>query len=101
MHDLIYIVRLLWREERRTFLRGLSLSLAVLLAGLALIGLSGWFITAAAVAGLAGAGAAFNVFTPGAGVRFLALAAPSRAMARGCRPMMQHYVRWKACASRF
>lgn len=96
MHDLIYIVRLLWREERRTFLRGLSLSLAVLLAGLALIGLSGWFITAAAVAGLAGAGAAFNVFTPGAGVRFLAL---GRTLARYGERLSTHDATLRALES--
>lgn len=50
------------------------LALAVLAAGVALLGLSGWFITAAAAAGLAGAGLAFDVFGPAAGVRFLAIA---------------------------
>ncbi|WP_233487438.1 thiol reductant ABC exporter subunit CydC [Thalassovita gelatinovora] len=67
------IALLMWRAERRSFLRGLFLSVLVLLMGAALLGLSGWFITAAAAAGLAGAGAVFDVFRPSAMVRLLAL----------------------------
>ena len=49
---------------------GLSLLLSVttLVAGIALLGISGWFLTAAA---LSTAGAAFNLFGPSAGVRGL------------------------------
>jgi ATP-binding cassette subfamily C protein CydC len=46
---------------------------AVLLMGAALLGLSGWFITATGLAGIAGIGIAFDVFRPSAGVRLLAL----------------------------
>lgn len=46
----------------------LGLSLITLFAGIALLGLSGWFLTAAA---LSTAGAAFNLFAPSAGVRGL------------------------------
>lgn len=46
----------------------LILSLVTLVAGIALLGLSGWFLTAAA---LTTAGAAFNLFSPSAGVRAL------------------------------
>lgn len=46
----------------------LVLSLVTLAAGTALLGLSGWFLTAAA---LSTAGAAFNLFAPSAGVRGL------------------------------
>ncbi|WP_323769996.1 amino acid ABC transporter ATP-binding/permease protein [Antarctobacter sp.] len=73
MTALIRIAALLLRGERRTFLRGFALAMIVLLMGVSLLGLSGWFITAAAAAGLAGAGAVFNVFAPSALVRFLAL----------------------------
>lgn len=66
-------MRLYWREERRPLLIGLVLLCATLVAGAALLGLSGWFITASAAAGLAGAGASFDFFRPSAGVRFLAL----------------------------
>jgi ATP-binding cassette subfamily C protein CydC len=73
-------MRALWRifalilaDQRRPLLRGAALGLLVLLMGAALLGLSGWFITAAAAAGLAGLGASFDVFRPSAMVRFLAL----------------------------
>lgn len=46
----------------------LTLSLVTLSAGIALLGISGWFLTAAA---LSTAGAAFNLFGPSAGVRGL------------------------------
>jgi ATP-binding cassette subfamily C protein CydC len=73
MIPLVRIARLLWQEERAALWRGLLLSVAVLAAGAALLGLSGWFITAAGAAGVAGIGIAFDVFRPSAGVRFLAL----------------------------
>ncbi|MCL7466804.1 thiol reductant ABC exporter subunit CydC [Phaeovulum sp. NW3] len=73
MKHLVRILRLIAREQRPALARGAALSLVVLLLGVALLGLSGWFITAAAAAGLAGAGAVFDVFRPSAMVRFLAL----------------------------
>ena len=65
--------------ERRTEFR--RLALAALFAGLVagasvvLLGLSGWFITAAAVAGAAGPAVAqaFNYMLPSAGIRLLAI----------------------------
>lgn len=73
MKPLLRIIRLLVRSERRAVALGLALSVIVLVMGAALLGLSGWFITAAAAAGLAGIGVLFNVFLPSAMVRFLAL----------------------------
>ncbi|GAB4272433.1 MAG: ATP-binding cassette domain-containing protein [Pararhodobacter sp.] len=73
MRPLLSLIRLILRAERGAFLRGLLLSVTVLAMGVALLGLSGWFITAAAAAGLAGIGIAFNVFIPSALVRSLAL----------------------------
>ncbi|RMX08874.1 ATP-binding cassette domain-containing protein [Corticibacter populi] len=53
---------------------GMLLAACTTLTGAALLGLSGWFITATAIAGLSSAAAlAFNVFTPSAGIRLLAL----------------------------
>jgi ATP-binding cassette subfamily C protein CydC len=56
-------MRAIWRvfahilaQERVALIRGALLSLAVLAAGAALLGLAGWFIVAAAAAGAAGAG---------------------------------------------
>jgi ATP-binding cassette subfamily C protein CydC len=45
-----------------------------MLAGTALLGLSGGFLTAAALAGAAGLGQGFNFFTPSAGIRGLTMA---------------------------
>jgi ATP-binding cassette subfamily C protein CydC len=73
MKHLARILHLIWRAERWALLRGALLSVTVLAAGAALLGLSGWFITAAGAAGLAGGGIAFDVFRPSAGVRMLAL----------------------------
>lgn len=61
--------------DRRMTAFGVVLSLTTALAGIALLGLSGWFITATAIAGATLATAlAFDVFMPSAGIRLLALA---------------------------
>jgi ATP-binding cassette subfamily C protein CydC len=73
MSPLWRIARAIWGEERTALSRGLALSIIVLLAGAALLGLSGWFVTATGAAGVAGIGIAFDVFRPSAGVRMLAL----------------------------
>lgn len=55
-------------------LLGALLGLVTLIASIGLLSLSGWFITATALAGLSAAGARnFNFFTPGAGVRGFAI----------------------------
>jgi len=60
--------------DRRMFLVGLVMALTTALAGAALLGLSGWFITASSIAGATVATAlAFDVFMPSAGIRLLAL----------------------------
>ncbi|SDP88569.1 ATP-binding cassette domain-containing protein [Phyllobacterium sp. OV277] len=69
------IVRLFLAERRFMLVAGALLAAATVLAGIALLGLSGWFITATAIAGLSSATAfTFDVFAPSAGIRFLALA---------------------------
>ncbi|WP_095588999.1 amino acid ABC transporter ATP-binding/permease protein [Actibacterium ureilyticum] len=73
MKHLCQIMRLLLTGEGRAFARGFALAATVLVMGVALLALSGWFITAAAAAGLIGLGTVFNVFAPSAMVRFLAL----------------------------
>ncbi|MGS0728411.1 heme ABC transporter ATP-binding protein/permease CydC, partial [Shewanella sp. 0m-11] len=53
---------------------GLFLSVTTLMAGIGLLSLSGWFLSAAAVAGLTVLTAQmFNYFTPAGGVRFLSI----------------------------
>ncbi|MGL5359046.1 MAG: thiol reductant ABC exporter subunit CydC, partial [Shewanella sp.] len=54
---------------------GLGLTLTTLMAGIGLLSLSGWFLSATAVAGLTLATAQLiNFFTPAGGVRFLSIA---------------------------
>ncbi|WP_027285066.1 thiol reductant ABC exporter subunit CydC [Rubritepida flocculans] len=68
------VLRLFLAERRGLLLAGAALAAVTALAGVALLALSGWFITATALAGLTLAGAlAFDVFQPGAGIRFLAI----------------------------
>ena len=87
MRDLIHIIRLIVKDERRALLRGFALSVVVLAMGAGLLGLSGWFITASAAAGIAGLGILFNVFGPSAMVRFLAL---GRTIARYGERVLTH-----------
>jgi ATP-binding cassette subfamily C protein CydC len=63
------------RRQRRRLWRASGYAAVVALASVVLLGLSGWFITAAAVAGLAGTIAAqgFNYMLPSAGIRLLAI----------------------------
>ncbi|WJS84768.1 ATP-binding cassette domain-containing protein [Paracoccus sp. TOH] len=75
--------------------RALALAALVLLAGWGLLALSGWFIAATAIAGLAGAGAVFDVFRPAASVRGLALL---RTAARYGERMLGHDATLRAVA---
>ncbi len=64
----------LFRYQLGFIVLGVGLSIGTLAAGLGLLSLSGWFLSAAAVAGLFPAAAhAFNYFTPGALVRLLSM----------------------------
>lgn len=90
------IFRLLWAADARAMRRGAVLSVAVLIMGAALLGLSGWFITATGMAGIAGIGIAFDVFRPSAGVRFLAL---GRAAARYGERVLTHDATLRALAA--
>lgn len=59
---------------RRWWLGGAVMAVLTVVMGMALLGLSGWFITATALAGLVPATAlAFDVFMPSAGIRLLAM----------------------------
>ncbi|CAH1670093.1 amino acid ABC transporter ATP-binding/permease protein [Chelatococcus asaccharovorans] len=74
LSDLRPVLALFLAERRRMLFVGAGLAALTVLAGVALLGLSGWFITATALAGLTAATAmAFDVFAPAAGIRFLAL----------------------------
>lgn len=96
MHHLRAILILIWQAERAALLRGVALSIIVLVMGLALLGLSGWFITAAGLAGLLGLGATFDIFRPSAGVRFLAI---GRTAARYGERLLNHDATLRALAA--
>ncbi|WP_432726144.1 thiol reductant ABC exporter subunit CydC [Variovorax sp. W6] len=72
--DLRLVLRPFFAAQPRPLLLGCLLAAITVLAGMALLGLSGWFITATALAGLHAATAfTFDVFMPSAGIRLLAL----------------------------
>lgn len=95
MTTLMRVFWRVWRGRLSALSLGILLSIAVLGAGLALLGLSGWFITATGMAGLVGAGLSFDVFRPSAGVRFLAL---GRAAARYGERLATHDATLKGLA---
>ncbi|EWY39357.1 cysteine ABC transporter permease [Skermanella stibiiresistens SB22] len=72
MRDLWPFLKLFAGHRWRMAL-GASLMLVTLAAGIGLLGLSGWFITGSALAGLGLGAAGFNIFTPSAGIRAAAL----------------------------
>lgn len=74
VQDIRTVLRIFRKERPLELVGGVLLAAATVLFGIALLGLSGWFITATAVAGLSAASAlAFDVFAPSAGIRFFAL----------------------------
>ena len=73
MTDLLPFLRL-YRQHWLSLSLGLLLAFVTLVAGMGLLSLSGWFLSAAAVAGLAVASRdTFNYMTPAGGVRFFSI----------------------------
>ncbi|WP_043597742.1 heme ABC transporter ATP-binding protein/permease CydC [Aeromonas diversa] len=73
MRDLLPFLRL-YRQHWLSLSLGLLLAMVTLIAGMGLLSLSGWFLSAAAVAGLTVATShAFNYMTPAGGVRFFSI----------------------------
>jgi ATP-binding cassette subfamily C protein CydC len=88
--------QLLAAEPRRLAL-GAGLAALTVLMGMGLLGLSGWFITATALAGLQAATAiVFDVFMPSAGIRLLAL---GRTGARYGERLLTHDATFAALAA--
>lgn len=71
MSPLRRIIAWQWKYARGALLLGILVAITPALAGIALLGVAGWFITAAALAGIAGA--FLNVFLPSALIRGLAI----------------------------
>lgn len=76
-----------FRQQRKRLLLGFVLLSITALAGIGLLALSGWFITATALAGLATTVVLIDVFTPGTGIRFFALL---RTVARYFERLIHH-----------
>lgn len=95
MKALLFIFLRVWGGQWRAFGLGLVLSVTVLCAGIALLALSGWFITAAGLAGITGLGVTFDVFRPSAGVRLFAF---GRAAARYGERLTTHNATLKGLA---
>lgn len=94
MKDLRFFLAL--GHPDRWWLRlGAALSALTLLMGIGLLSLSGWFITAAAVAGLAGAGRSFNYLFASGGVRGFAL---FRTVGRYAERMVTHEATFRILA---
>jgi ATP-binding cassette subfamily C protein CydC len=72
-HDTRAVLALFARVAGPRLALGASLATLVVWAGIALLGISGWFISATALAGFAGGAVVFNVFIPSASIRLLAL----------------------------
>ncbi len=89
VRDFLPWLKLLMRRRQRFFI-GALLVWITLMAGLALLGLSGWFITASALTGIAlslGSPARLDVYVPGGGIRFFAL---TRTVARYVERLYNH-----------
>src|SRR5690606_3960546 len=66
-------LRAVFARHRWRLLAAVALLFTTMLAGVGLLGLSGGFLTGAALAGALGAGATFNFFSPSAGIRGLTM----------------------------
>lgn len=74
LRDLRTVLQPFIATAPRRLALGAALGALTVLMGMALLGLSGWFITATALAGLSATTAVvFDVFMPSAGIRLLAL----------------------------
>lgn len=79
----------LWRMARPMWSLSFVLGLLSLISGIALLAYSGWFISAAALAGVAGSQAgSFNYLRPGAMIRLLAI---TRTAGRYAERLQSHY----------
>ncbi|MDV3503660.1 thiol reductant ABC exporter subunit CydC [Marinobacter sp. M-5] len=89
MRELRPWLRLILKRPWRLLLGGM-LILATLLSGIALLAVSGWFITETALTGLllaAGMAASINLYVPGGAIRFFAV---SRAVSRYLERVYNH-----------
>lgn len=72
-HGLAGLIAAERRRQRGPLLAAVAAAMAAATASVCLLGLSGWFITGAAIAGATGAVMAFNYMLPSAAIRMLAI----------------------------
>lgn len=85
-----YWFNLLYKTQRNRIFNGVLLAFITAFSGVSLLMLSGWFITATALAGLsisAGLVIIFDMYMPGSGIRFFAL---SRTVGRYVERLYNH-----------
>ena len=85
-----YWFNLLYKTQRKRIFNGVLLAFITAFSGVSLLMLSGWFITATALAGLsisAGLIIIFDMYMPGSGIRFFAL---SRTVGRYVERLYNH-----------
>ena len=91
------VLRQLLLAQPGKLIGGAMLAALTVVAGMALLGLSGWFITATSVAGLhASTAIVFDVFGPSAGIRLLAI---GRTGSRYAERLVTHDATFAALAS--
>jgi ATP-binding cassette subfamily C protein CydC len=91
------VLRQLLLAQPRKLIGGALLAALTAVAGMALLGLSGWFITATSIAGLhASTAIVFDVFGPSAGIRLLAI---GRTGSRYAERLVTHDATFAALAS--
>ena len=91
------VLRQLLLAQPGKLIGGAMLAALTAVAGMALLGLSGWFITATSVAGLhASTAIVFDVFGPSAGIRLLAI---GRTGSRYAERLVTHDATFAALAS--
>ena len=96
MRELTFFIKLLGKHFKWMVL-GTGLGLLAMISVVGLLSLSGWFISAAAYAGLTAATAQlFNFFHPGIGVRFFAI---GRTLARYAERIVNHDVTFRILQS--
>ena len=85
----------LYKRHKWMLSLGIVLAIVTLLASIGLLTLSGWFLSASAVAGVAGL-YSFNYMLPAAGVRGAAI---TRTAGRYFERLVSHDARLSACCS--
>jgi len=83
------------RPDRWWLRLGAALAVITLLAGIGLLSLSGWFITASAIAGAAGLGRSFNYLFASGGVRAFAM---TRTVGRYAERLATHEATFRVLA---